>query len=453
MSNKFDIAILGGGPAGYVAAERAGAKGMRVILFDKRALGGVCLNEGCIPTKTLLNSAKVLENAKEASKYGVQLEGSIMADFGKIMKRKDKVVRKLVAGVKAKMKHAKAEVVMAEAVVKEKRGDVITLVADGNEYQATRLLVCSGSEAAVPPIPGLDSSNVLTNREILQLKTLPKSLVIIGGGVIGSEFADFFNAMGMKVTVIEMLPEILTGVDEDIAAFVRKEFTQRGIDYHLSAKVTELKGKEVFFEKDGELQSITGDEVLLSVGRRPNVAGIGLENIGVEFTPKGIKIDENCRTNIPNVYAAGDVTGFSLLAHTASREAEVAVNHMLGRKDVMRYQAIPGVVYTHPEIAGVGLTESAAKAKGIEVETRQLPMAYAGRFLAENEGKDGFCKVIVGKKYKEILGIHMVGGACSEMIWGACALIEAQFRVQDVEEVVFPHPTVSEIIKETIFQF
>ncbi|MHA7111242.1 dihydrolipoyl dehydrogenase [Sunxiuqinia elliptica] len=453
MSNKFDIAILGGGPAGYVAAERAGAKGMRVILFDKRALGGVCLNEGCIPTKTLLNSAKVLENAKEASKYGIQLEGSIMADFGKIMKRKDKVVRKLVAGVKAKMKHAKAEVVMAEAVVKEKRGDVITLVADGNEYQATRLLVCSGSEAAVPPIPGLDLSNVLTNREILQLKTLPKSLVIIGGGVIGSEFADFFNAMGTKVTVIEMLPEILTGVDEDIAAFVRKEFTQRGIDYHLNAKVTELKGKEVFFEKDGELQSITGDEVLLSVGRRPNVAGIGLENIGVEFTPKGIKIDENCRTNIPNVYAAGDVTGFSLLAHTASREAEVAVNHMLGRKDVMRYQAIPGVVYTHPEIAGVGLTESAAKAKGIEVETRQLPMAYAGRFLAENEGKDGFCKVIVGKKYKEILGIHMVGGACSEMIWGACALIEAQFRVQDVEEVVFPHPTVSEIIKETIFQF
>lgn len=453
MSNKFDIAILGGGPAGYVAAERAGAKGMRVILFDKRALGGVCLNEGCIPTKTLLNSAKVLENAKEASKYGVQLEGSIVADFGKIMKRKDKVVRKLVAGVKAKMKHAKAEVVMAEAVVKEKRGDVITLVADGNEYQATRLLVCSGSEAAVPPIPGLESSNVLTNREILQLKTLPKSLVIIGGGVIGSEFADFFNAMGTKVTVIEMLPEILTGVDEDIAAFVRKEFTQRGIDYHLSAKVTELKGKEVFFEKDGKLQSITGDEVLLSVGRRPNVAGVGLENIGVEFTPKGIKIDENCRTNIPNVYAAGDVTGFSLLAHTASREAEVAVNHMLERKDVMRYQAIPGVVYTHPEIAGVGLTESAAKAQGIEVETRQLPMAYAGRFLAENEGKDGFCKVIVGKKYKEILGIHMVGGACSEMVWGACALIEAQFRVQDVEEVVFPHPTVSEIIKETIFQF
>jgi dihydrolipoamide dehydrogenase len=423
-----------------------------VVIFDKRALGGVCLNEGCIPTKTLLNSAKVLETAHEAANYGIHVE-AVFADFEKIMKRKDKVVRKLVAGVGAKMKHAKAEVVMADAVIKEKRGDVITITADGNDYQSSRLLICSGSEAAMPPIPGLDPLQVVTNREILQLKELPKSLVIIGGGVIGTEFADFFNAMGTEVTVIEMLPEILTGVDEDIAAFVRAEFSKRGISYHLQAKVTRLNGKEVIFEKDGQVHSVTGDQVLLSVGRRPNVAGIGLENIGVEFSPRGIKIDPHCRTNIPNVYAAGDVTGFSLLAHTASREGEVAVNHMLGRKDVMRYNAIPGVVYTHPEIAGVGLTKSAAKVQGLEVEVRRLPMAYAGRFIAENEGKDGFCKVIVGRKYGEILGVHMVGGACSEMIWGACALIEAQLRVQDVREIVFPHPTVSEIIKETIFQF
>lgn len=435
-----------------MAAERAGAKGLRVVIFDKRALGGVCLNEGCIPTKTLLNSAKILEAAHEAGNYGIQV-GSVSADFGKIMKRKDKVVRKLVAGVGAKMKHAKAEVVMADAVIKEKRGALITVTAGGNDYTASRLLICSGSEAAVPPIPGLDPAQVVTNREILQLKELPKSLVIIGGGVIGTEFADFFNAMGTTVTVIEMLPEILTGVDEDIAAFVRNEFTKRGISYHLGAKVTRLNGKEVIFEKDGQEHAVTGDQVLLSVGRRPNVAGIGLENIVVEFSPRGIKIDQHCRTNIPNVYAAGDVTGFSLLAHTASREGEVAVNHMLGRKDRMRYNAIPGVVYTHPEIAGVGLTESAAKAQGMEVEVRRLPMAYAGRFVAENEGKDGFCKVIVGKKYREILGVHLVGGACSEMIWGACALIEAQLRVQDVQEVVFPHPTVSEIIRETIFEF
>ena len=452
MTKIYDLAIIGGGPAGYVAAERAGAKGMSVVIFDKRALGGVCLNEGCIPTKTLLNSAKVLEYAHEAGKFGINVE-NISIDFKKIMLRKDKVVRKLVAGVGAKMKHAKADVIITSAVIREKRGEVIILDADNQEYQANRLLICTGSEAAVPPIPGLDASVVMTNREILQLKEVPQSLVIIGGGVIGSEFADFFNAMGTKVSVIEMLPDILTGVDEEIAAFARKEFEKRGVEYYLNAKVTRLNGKEVVFEKDGQEMSLTGEQVLLSVGRRANVAGIGLENIGVEFTPKGIKIDQNCRTNVPNVYAAGDITGFSLLAHTASREGEVAVNHMLGRKDVMRYDAIPGVVYTHPEIAGVGLTEIAAKEKGIDVEVQKLPMAYAGRFIAENEGKDGFCKVIVGKKYREILGIHMVGGACSEMIWGACGIIESQLRVQDVEEIVFPHPTVSEIIRETIFQF
>jgi len=351
------------------------------------------------------------------------------------------------------MKHAKAEVVMAEAVIKEKRGTEISIESEGKIYKAINLLICTGSEATVPPIPGLDPKTILTNREILQLKELPKSLVIIGGGVIGTEFADFFNAVGTKVTVIEMLPEILTGIDEEIAKFVRAGFTKRGIDFHLGAKVTKLNGKEVTFEKDGAEQKITGEQVLLSVGRRANVAGIGLENIGVEFTPRGVKVDKNCRTNIPNVYAAGDITGFSLLAHTASREGEVAVNHILGRKDQMRYNAIPGVVYTHPEIAGVGLTEAAAKEKEIEVEVRKLPMAYAGRFVAENEGKDGFCKVIAGKKYGEILGVHMVGGACSEMIWGACALIEAQLRIKDVQEIVFPHPTVSEIIKETIFTF
>jgi len=452
MSTLYDLAIIGGGPAGYVGAELAGKKGLKVVLFDKRALGGVCLNEGCIPTKTLLMSEKVLQSARESSKYGIGVE-NLSVDFAKIMKRKDKITRKLVSGVGAKMKRAKVDVVMSEAVVKGKNTDGITIAADGKEYKAVNLLVCTGSEAAVPPISGLDPKEILTNREILKLKEIPKNLVIIGGGVIGGEFADFFNAMGSKVTVIEMLPEILNGIDEDVAAFVRKDFTKRGVDYYLNAKVTSLKGKEVFFEKDGKTSSIKGDQVLLSVGRRVNVSGIGLESLGVDFTRRGIKIDSHCRTNIPNVYAAGDITGFSQLAHTASREAIVAVNNILGNKDNMRYDAIPGVVYTHPECASVGLTESAAKAKGIEIEVRSLPMAYAGRFVIENDGKDGFCKVIAGKKYGEILGVHMVGGNCSEIIWGACGLIEAQLRVQDVKELVFPHPTVSEIIRETVFEF
>ena len=452
MSTLYDLAIIGGGPAGYVGAELAGKKGLKVVLFDKRALGGVCLNEGCIPTKALLQSEKVLQSARESSKYGIGVE-NVSIDFAKIMKRKDKMTRKLVSGVGAKMKRAKVDVVMSEAVIKGKNAEGIIISSDGKEFNAVNLLVCTGSEAAVPPIPGLDLKEILTNREILQLKEIPKNLVIIGGGVIGGEFADFFNAMGSKVTVIEMLPEILNGIDEDVAAFVRKEFTKRGIDYFLQAKVTSLKGKEVFFEKDGKTSSIKGDQVLLSVGRKVNVAGIGLESLGVEFTRRGIKVDSHCRTNVPNVFAAGDITGFSQLAHTASREAVVVVNNILGNKDTMRYDAIPGVVYTHPECASVGLTESAAKAKGIEVEVRSLPMAYAGRFVIENEGKDGFCKIIAGKKYGEILGVHMVGGSCSEIIWGACALIEAQLRVQDVKELVFPHPTVSEIIRETIFEF
>jgi dihydrolipoamide dehydrogenase len=450
MSEKFDLAIIGGGPAGYVAAERAGAEGLSVIIFDERALGGVCLNEGCIPTKTLLYSAKTYRNALDATKYGVTCE-NVTFDFSKIMKRKNKVVKKLVAGVGIKMKIAKAEVVMERAVVKERRGEIITIEAGEKSYDTNHLLLCTGSESMVPPIPGVDSDFVVTNREILQVNELPENLVVIGGGVIGTEFADFFATMGTKVTVIEMLPEILTGIDEEICKMLRTDFSKKGVDFHLNSKVTKIEGDKVFFEQAGEELSVTGDKILLSVGRKANVAGVGLENIGVEFSSKGVKIDEYCRTNVPNVFAAGDITGFSLLAHTASREGEVAVNNILGKKDRMRYNAIPGVVYCNPEIAGVGLTEAAAKEKGIAVRAETLPMAYAGRFIVENEGKSGICKVVVGEKYGEVLGVHMIGGACSEMIWGACALIESELRVKDVKEIVFPHPTVSEIIREVAF--
>ncbi len=452
MDKIYDIAIIGGGPAGYVAAERAGSKGLSVVIFDKRALGGVCLNEGCIPTKTLLNSAKVLETVRDASKYGIKV-ASPEADFAAIMQRKDKVVRKLVAGVGMQMKQAKAEVVMAQALIKGRKAGLITLEADQKEFVAKNLLVCTGSEASVPPIFGLDPKVIVTNREILQLKSLPSKLVIVGGGVIGTEFADFFNALGTQVVVIEMLPEILTGIDEQIAKALRDEFTKRGIAYHLSAKVVKLDKKKVFYEENGETFTVEGDEVLISVGRRPNVQGLGLENIGVEFSPRGVKTDAHCMTNIPGVYACGDITGFSLLAHTASREGEVAVNHILGIKDTMRYNAIPGVVYTHPEIAGVGLTEKQAKDQGIDYRVSVLPMQYAGRFVAENEGKSGFCKIITGTKYHEVLGVHMIGGSCSEMIYGAGIMIENEMRIEEVQKIIFPHPTVSEIIRETIFSF
>ncbi|MDR1342211.1 MAG: dihydrolipoyl dehydrogenase [Prevotellaceae bacterium] len=450
----FDLAIIGGGPAGYVAAERAGAKGLSVVLFEKRELGGVCLNEGCIPTKTLLYSAKVYDTAVHGDKYGVDAKSATF-DFGKIVDRKNRVVRRLVAGVAAKMKAHKVTVVKGEATVEGRGAGGVEVACNGERYSAANLLICTGSEAFVPPIPGLKEagSAILTNREILALIEQPKRLVIIGGGVIGMEFASFYSSLGTEVTVVEMLPEILGGLDPELSAMLRDIYAKRGVKFNLSCRVTEVRGSEVVYvNPEGVAASAAGDKILVSVGRRPVTGGIGLEKLGVELLKGGgVKVDERMRTNIPNVYAAGDVTGFSLLAHTASREGEVVVNNITGRPDTMRYNAIPGVVYTNPEVAGVGLTEEAAKAGNVDYRVAKLPMAYAGRFVAENEGGAGLCKVLTGAKYGEVLGVHMLGNPASEMIYGACMAIEQELTVKELQEVVFPHPTVSEIFKEVAF--
>ena len=450
----FDLLIIGGGPAGYVAAERAGHKGLKVLLFEKKALGGVCLNEGCIPTKTMLYSAKTYENALHGDKYGVIAE-QVRFDYGKIVSRKNKVVRKLVLGVEGKMKANQVTVVKGEARICGRGASGIEVACNGESYHGANLLICTGSEASVPPIPGLTEAgdSVVTNREILDLKEQPQSLVIIGGGVIGMEFASFFNSLGTKVTVVEMLPEILGGLDGEISAMLRDIYAKKGIEFYLDAKVIQVDGEKVVFEKDGKTQAVEGEKILLSVGRRPVTKGFGLETLNVELKGNGIKVDEKMRTNVPGVFAAGDVTGFSLLAHTAIREGEVVVNNLTGGNDRMRYHAIPGVVYTNPEVAGVGETEESAKANDIAYHVSKLPMTYAGRFVAENEGGNGLCKILTGEKHGEIIGVHMVGNPCSEMIYGACMAIEQEMTVKEMQEIVFPHPTVSEIIKETLFTF
>jgi dihydrolipoamide dehydrogenase len=390
----------------------------------------------------------------------VEVAGSAI-DFGAVFKRKEKVVKKLVGGVKAQMKGAKVEVVKGEAVITGRGAEGITLTCGDASYNARNLLICTGSEAAVPPIPGLREGLggvVVTNREILELAEQPKELVVIGGGVIGMEFASFFQSIGTKVTVVEMLPKILGPLDDEISAMLQAQYAKKGVEFHLSCKVVAVEGNEVVYEDpEGKTCRAYGDKILVSVGRRASFQGIGLENIGVELAlnpagrPYGIKVDEKMRTNIPGVYAAGDVTGFSMLAHTASREGEVAVNTILGREDHMRYNAIPGVVYTNPEVAGVGLTEAEAAGKGLDYTVLKLPMAYSGRFVAENERGEGLCKVIVGRQYHEVLGVHMLGNPCSEMIHSACMAIEQEMTVEQLKEVVFPHPTVSEILKETVF--
>ena len=455
----YDLAIIGGGPGGYVAAERAGEAGLSVVLFEKRELGGVCLNEGCIPTKTLLYSAKVYDYARHADLYGVNVEGASF-DFRKIMKRKEKVVRKLVGGVKLGVKTANAEIVKGEAVIRGRGPEGFDIVCCEQEFVARNLLVCTGSEAVVPPIPGLREAGdvVVTNREILSLEEPPAELVIIGGGVIGMEFASFFNSIGTKVTVVEMLPKILGPMDAEISGMLQRIYAKKGVEFRLGCKVTAVEDRTVVYESpEGEVCRVSGDRILVSVGRRAVLQGFGLETLGVGLAvnpagrPYGIKVDDRMRTNVPGVYAAGDVTGFSMLAHTASREGEVAVNDILGKEDRMRYDAIPGVVYTNPEVAGVGLTEDEAEKKGVEVKVVKLPMAYSGRFVAENERGEGLCKMVLEAGTGRVLGVHMLGNPSSEIIQSACIAIEQGMTADRLKEVVFPHPTVSEIIKETVF--
>ena len=445
----FDLAIIGGGPAGYVAAEKAAAGGLSVVLFEKRELGGVCLNEGCIPTKTLLYSAKMYDHATGGKKYGITA-GEVSYEYKKIADRKTKVVRKLVAGIKMKMEAAAVTVVRGEAVIERGDAQGIAVGCDGQCYEAKNLLICTGSEAFVPPIPGVEgNAAVLTNREMLALTDAPASLVVIGGGVIGMEFASFCNSLGIPVTVIEMMPEILGGMDKEVAGMLRGIYAKRGVKFCLQCKVTRIDGNTVYYtDADGVEQQCEGDKILMSIGRRPVLKGYGLESIAVDVE-RGIKVNAQMQTSLPNVYAAGDVTGFSMLAHTASREAEVAVNHILGIADRMEYNAIPGVVYTNPEVACVGLTEEQATAAGIEYRLHKLPMTYAGRFVAENEGQTGLFKALVSPDGK-ILGVHMLGNSSSEFVCAACMAMTNGLAVEQLQRTVFPHPTVSEMLKEGI---
>ena len=451
---KYQVIIIGGGPAGYTAAEAAGKAGLSVLLFEKQNLGGVCLNEGCIPTKTLLYSAKTYDAARHASKYAVTVSEASF-DLSKIIARKQKVVRKLVLGVKGKLTAHGVNIVQGEATIINKN----TVQCSGETYECENLILCTGSETFIPPIPGVDTVPFWTHRDALDNKELPASLAIIGGGVIGIEFASFFNSLGVQVTVIEMLDEILGGMDKELSALLRAEYAKRGIKFMLSTKVVSLAeassedGKpqvQVNFENAEGTGSVLAEKLLMSVGRRPVTKGFGLENLELKRTERGnICTNEQMQASAPGVYVCGDLTGYSLLAHTAVREAEVAVHTILGKKDVMSYWAIPGVVYTNPEIAGVGQTEESLQMKGINYRVVKLPMAYSGRFVAENEGVNGVCKLLIADD-ETIVGAHILGNPASEIITLAGMAIELKLTTEAWKKIVFPHPTVSEIFKEAL---
>lgn len=446
---NYQVIVIGGGPAGYTAAETAGKAGLSVLVIEKNNLGGVCLNEGCIPTKTLLYSAKTYDAARHANKYAVNVP-EVSFDLPKIIARKSKVVRKLVLGVKGKLTANQVTIVNGTAEIV----DAHTVRCGEETYTCDNLIVCTGSETFIPPIPGVNEVAYWTHKDALDNKELPESLTIVGGGVIGMEFASFFNSLGIQVTVVEMLDEILGGMDKELSGLLRAEYAKRGVKFLLKTKVTQLSNEEnkikVTYENAEGTGEIVSEKLLLSVGRRPVSKGFGFENLNLNRNERGsVIVDAQMRTSVPNVYVCGDLTGFSLLAHTAVREAEVAVHTILGKEDSMSYRAIPGVVYTNPEIAGVGSTEEALNAKNISYHKISIPMAYSGRFVAENEGVNGVCKLLLDDN-NVVLGAHILGNPASEIITLASMAIEQQLTADAWKKIVFPHPTVAEILREAL---
>ena len=444
---RYFLAIIGGGPAGYTAAEKASKAGKDVVLFEQNALGGTCLNVGCIPTKSLLYGAKQYFNATHAQKYGVTA-AQVAFDFGAMQKRKTIVVRKLVAGIKQRLNNEHCTVVNGVAVVISHQPSVVSLQCNGETYEAENLMICTGSTNFVPPIPGIkDNPAVWDSTDALAAAELPKSIIIVGGGVIGMEFATLYHELGVPVTVIEAMPTILPNLDPEVVQILLDKYRKAGINILTETKVESLDGGKV--TANGEVYE--AERVLVSVGRRANLQGLEALN-ELELERGAIKIDEFCKTNLPNVYACGDVTGKIMLAHVASRQAEVAVGRMLKEIPLQRiaYNAIPSVVYTNPEIASVGITEAQAESMSIPVEVKKLPMTFSGRFMAENEGETGLCKMIVDAKNHSVLGVHCIGNPCSEFISAASFAVRNGYTVPEFRQVVFPHPTVSEILHEIL---
>lgn len=448
---RYFLAIIGGGPAGYTAAEKASKAGKDVVLFEQNALGGTCLNVGCIPTKSLLYGAKQYFNATHAQKYGVTAE-NVAFDFGAMQKRKTIVVRKLVAGIKQRLNNEHCTVVNGVAVVISHQPSVVSLQCNGETYEAENLMICTGSTNVVPPIPGIkDNPAVWDSTDALAAAELPKSIIIVGGGVIGMEFATLYHELGVPVTVIEAMPTILPNLDPEVVQILLEKYKKAGINILTSTKVESIDGNTVSISSSTSSTSLTSDKILVSVGRRANLQGLEALN-ELELERGAIKIDEFCKTNLPNVYACGDVTGKIMLAHVASRQAEVAVGRMLKEIPLQRiaYNAIPSVVYTNPEIASVGITEAQAESMSIPVEVKTLPMTFSGRFMAENEGETGLCKMIVDAKNHSVLGVHCIGNPCSEFISAASFAVRNGYTVPEFRQVVFPHPTVSEILHEIL---
>lgn len=442
----YDLAIIGAGPAGADTAEYAAAQGLSVVLFEKNKVGGVCLNEGCIPTKTLLHSAHLYSQAQQGRKYAISAS-DVNLELSKLMARKTKILKKLGAGIKMSLEQHGVRLVCEGARLLERRDEGFVLEAGGDTYMARKVILATGSEAFIPPIEGLEEGSYWTAREALEVKELPQRLVVIGAGVIGMEFVSFFNTMGVEVSVVEMLPKILGPVDGELSEELRQVFEKRGVKFYLSTRVEAIRDGIVYARNEEGSIELQADRVLISVGRRPVMRDLGLETLGVACARGAVVVNEYMQTNVPGLYAIGDLNGTSMLAHTATREGVVAVDHIVGeRPEPMSYRAIPGIVYTDPEIASVGKTEEELRAEGVEYRVHHVPMTLSGRFVIENEMGSGTCKLLTDTS-GHLLGAHLLGNVSSEILTPAIMAVEQGMTLRELSRFVFPHPTIGEILR------
>lgn len=446
MSYEFDVTVIGGGPGGYAAAVLAGRAGKKTCLVENGQLGGTCLNVGCIPTKVMVKTAELLEQFRRAPSFSIGGSGDAFVDMDALQKRKKAVTGQLVGGVRALLKGAGVTVINGKAEF----ADPHTVRVDGGKTVTSEyFIVATGSETVIPRSVVYDEGcHMMTSTELLDIRTVPQSLAVLGGGVIGIEFAYVFSQFGCKVTVLEMAEEILPMVDAEVAAMARRRLEKDGVDFCLGAKVTRIRKDAVVYERNGETHELPARSVLMSLGRRPRVQELGAENIGLTLERGAIACDEHLVSSLPNIYVVGDANGKAMLAHTAFKEAEIAVANICGGGETMRYDRIPSCIYMSPEIASVGLTEAQAREQyGDGIRVGRFPLYANGKSLVEGD-TDGLIKVIVEPELGEILGVHLYGVHKTEMIALAASAMEAEASAEELVHTVFPHPTVSESLGE-----
>ncbi len=452
---KFDIIIIGSGPGGYVAAIRAAQLGKNVAIMEQESLGGICLNWGCIPTKALLKSANVFDYINHASDYGITIEGA-KADFGAIIKRSRSVAEGMSKGVQFLMKKNKINVIIGTATLNKSRGiDLKDAEGKITQYTADHIIIATGGRAKELPNLKIDGENIIEYRKAMSLPKQPKHMVVVGAGAIGVEFAYFYNALGTKVTIVEFMEQgLVPREDADISKELTKIFKKKGIDTFANTSVEKVEktssGLKVHTKsrKDGKEDVIECDIVLSAAGVSPNIENLGLEVAGVASEKGLIKVDQYYKTNIPGIYAIGDVTPGPALAHVASAEGITCVEAICGHHpEPINYGNIPGCTYCSPEIASVGLTEAAAKEAGHEILVGKFPFSASGKASAAG-AKDGFVKVIFDKKYGEFLGAHMIGMNVTEMIAEVVAARKLETTGMEIIKTIHPHPTMSEAVME-----